>query len=501
MTIPYVRETVTDGALATASDDPSNVVAILGHSTLGTAHTLYSLTSPELVRASLGRGKLAEQVANVLVASKGKATVLAMPMTATAGSLGSVTKTAAGSKDGVVANNSSAPVDDYDLVIRITTGGAIATALFVYSLDGGLTFTGRPIATAATVDLGTSGISVAFTSVATGFDAGDLFSAHAFGPTVDHTEVATALDALLADERRWKIVHVLGFPAGASAAARATEAAAIAGALDTKLSTGAGVSRYARGFVDAAGVHGSSDVSDSAIAGAFTETLLRTGVGAGFCLLTGALDADIQKRPSTWPVVARLAASPIHENPGRVKSGPLERVGRLKSRATDPIAWSFHNEATATTPLDSVGFITLRTHVGKAGVYATRGTMMVPPTSDYREVQRGLVMDRACTVGHDGMLDELNDTVRVNKKTGFIDERDAQAIERRVLALEESALTSPEEDGTGAHASAVSFVITRNLDMLSTKLLKYRVRVIPLGELQFIEGDFGFVNPFLSSVA
>jgi hypothetical protein len=501
MTLPYVRETVLDGALATASDDPSNVVAILGHCTLGTAHTLYSMTSPELVRASLGLGKLAEQVANVLVAGKGKVTVLAMPLTATAGALGSVTKTAAGSKDGVVADNSSAPVDDFDLVIRITTGGAIGTALFVYSLDGGLSFTSRPIATAATVGIGTTGISVAFTSVATGFDAGDLFAAHAAGPTVDHTEVAAAMDALLADPRRWKMVHALGFPAGSSAAARATEAALIAGAVDTKLDTGANVSRYARGVTDGAGVHAGADISDTVIKGAFTQTLERTGVGAGFCLLTGGIDASIQKRPSSWPIFARLAGAPIHHNPGRVKSGPLERVGRLKSRATDPIAWSFHDESNATTTLDDAGFLTLRTLNGKNGVYASRGTMMTDPGSDFREIQRGMVMDRACTVGHDAMLDELNDTVRVNKKTGFLDERDAQAIERRVLSLEESALVSPEADGTGAHASAVTFVITRNVDLLSTKNLKYRVRVVPLGELQFIDGEFGFVNPFLSSVA
>jgi hypothetical protein len=54
-----------------------------------------------------------------------------------------------------------------EIRIEVTTGGAVGVALFRWSADGGLTWTGTGVAIAATVTLGTTGLSVAFDPLGT----------------------------------------------------------------------------------------------------------------------------------------------------------------------------------------------------------------------------------------------------------------------------------------------------------------------------------------------
>jgi hypothetical protein len=487
MTLPSATETITDGALGAASDNPTATVALIGACSLGTPHQVYTLTQLQSVASTLGVGQLAEQVAQVLSVSRGQVTVLAVPVTSTPGTLGTITHSGTG--DGALANSSSAPVDDFDVVAKCVLGGAVGTATLAFSLDGGITF-GQPVVTASTYTVPGTGITVAIT-VTVGFVAGDSYAFTAHGPTFDHTELVAAFAALINDTRRWKAVHVVGLPAGGSDSTRASEGWAQAQALDAQLTACVATSRYAAGFLDGA------DAADTALEAPYTQSLFQTGVGGGFCLLTSPLTGATKRRPAMWPVFARLAAAPISEDLGRVKSGPLANVGRLKSRGGDPIAWSYHDETFATTKLDSAGFITLRTIPGRPGVYCTQGTMMVAPTSDFVLSQSRLVMNQAATIGHDAMVDELNDGLLVSPTTGFIDEKTAQGLEETVTAeLENGLVNAPN-----SFASSVEFVIVRGTNILQTKLLPYRVRVVPLAYAKQISGDYGFSNPAISAVA
>lgn len=53
--------------------------------------------------------------------------------------------------------------DRYQFVIAITTGGALGTAVFEWSSNGGATYT-TSVATAATVTLGSTGVTANFPS-------------------------------------------------------------------------------------------------------------------------------------------------------------------------------------------------------------------------------------------------------------------------------------------------------------------------------------------------
>jgi hypothetical protein len=69
------------------------------------------------------------------------------------------------------------------IALQITTGGAFGVALFEYSIDGGLTFVAKNVATAASVPLVGTGMSVAFSTLGT-FSTDNVYSAATPVPSV-----------------------------------------------------------------------------------------------------------------------------------------------------------------------------------------------------------------------------------------------------------------------------------------------------------------------------
>lgn len=477
MSIPYVTESVTDGSLGTVAGDATKVLAILGYASALTANTVYPYTQPTDLVSAAGYGAGVELAAQVLARGEGKVTVLLVKPTTSAGSISLVTLTGTGLA--TVADSSSAPNDRYDVVIKIGKAGAVATATFQYSLDGGETYNGKEIASAATYAIPNTGITIAMSDSGGPFVLGDLYAFTATGPTFTTTQMGTAFDALAASGRDFSMVHVVSTPADTSALA------AMAAALDTKL---AGLVttyvKYACGSVE-----GPSGVADATVISGIASTTSnggRVSAFADFCRLTSAVSSRREKRPAAWPCLARIMPRPLSEDLGRVKTGALPGVAALKSATGAAVSYSYHDEFLS-PGLDEARLSTLRTWPGKAGVYATQWKTLAPVGSDFALGQRRRIMDRALTVAHAAMVEYANETIRVSKTTGFIDERDALHIEADVAAKLNAAL--------GDDVSGVSFVIVRDVNVLATSLLKYRVRIIPVGYAKYIEGEFGFLNP------
>jgi hypothetical protein len=174
------------------------------------------------------------------------------------------------------------------------------------------------------------------------------------------------------------------------------------------------------------------------------------------------------------------------------ESGPLPRVGPLKSRAGDPVSYSYHDETTATVPLDDGRITCLCTWPGQSGVYINRARTLAALTSDFTELHRGRVLDEAMRLGYRYMFPLVGSRQGVNRVDGKISERDAKGIEEGGRARLVQALVNER------HADDAQFIVVRSDNVLATGLLKYRVRVLPLFHPDYIEGEFGFSNPALS---
>lgn len=469
MPLPRVTQSFTDGALGLVAALAEYHVKI-GPCTKGVPNEAIIFADPKKVVEELGAGPLVEASCHAIAMTNRP--VIAIPVETTAGDLSAITQTGTGPK---IADDGSAPNDAYRLRIRITRAGAIGASAFHYSLDGGISWSPE-IATVASYEVPGTGIKL--TLPVGPYVEGEVYSADASPPSYDLAQAMAAADAALALPEKFRLIHLVGQAVAGGTVddpITAAEASAmIATALGLKLASAEAKARYVYGIVEA------PDASDAALKAAFKNVeSRRVGVVAGFAELASVITGRNDVRHAAWPFVARVMAMPIHRHPGRVRDGALPGVGKLRrDENTDP-------------GLDEARFITLRSFNGRPGAYVTRGNLMAPPGSDYSNVMHRQVADATADVVYAGLEWYVNDEVRIHPKTGFIDERDAKDIEENILAAMRAAIVTP------GHASDVEFQLSRTDNILSTGTVHYKWRVLPLGYLEFIEGEGGFTNPAL----
>ena len=246
MALPDVTITVSDGALGLAE----------------TSGNLHRKTRPLVGRhrehgllvrrhrrgeTTLLAGPLLEDVAFHLATAGGP--VLAMPVTpSNAGTIGSVTLTGTGVTPGASATGT--PRDKYDVVVKIIAGGAVATASFQVSFDGGVTFS-PTTATAASITTYVASTGLTLTFAAGTYVANDLYKFSTVAPTYSSSDLNTAIDALLADARDVAFIHVVGTTGGADDAAKITSFVALCTAVATKMATAETAKRWEFAIMEA----------------------------------------------------------------------------------------------------------------------------------------------------------------------------------------------------------------------------------------------------------
>lgn len=463
MTIPYVKNTIRDNgsaALALGSD----LHVKIGVASQGTHNVLTIYTDPDAIVTALGTGPLVSAAAYHIATSGTPVGVIRIdPAQVTAGSLGAITKVG-GHAGPTITDNSSAPLDSYELLVEIVVGGILATATFRYSLDNGDTWS-APILTAATVNLTGTGISLAF--AAGTYVAGNQYSATATGPTYNTTGLTAAINVAIVANSRYRLIHAVGY--AATAAAMAAIAASVQTLLDGAATTN---HRYTRCFLDGA------PEADAAQVTAFASTAApRVGYGAGFADLFNPFTGGFASRPATWALVSRIMSIRISRDPGAVADGALDGV------------FSIARDEFKTPLLDEARINTLRTWVGRIGFFVTRGRLLAQVGSDFTSCMNGFVMDAACAIAYDALLNYVNEDVIVDAVTGRISETEAQSIEAFVTAKLRQQLSDVGD------ASDVDFIVDRTTNTLTTELLRGKTRILPLGYLRFIENELSFRNP------
>jgi hypothetical protein len=367
-----------------------------------------------------------------------------------------------------------APYDDFEVIAKITRGGAnlaAATAAFVYSLDGGDTWSPEiAMPTSGVYSPADTDLTLTWTNGAgTAFRVGDKFAFNCTAPGYSTSDLGDAIDVALARPEVYRFIHVIGRASSASGSAT------MFGTLSTKMDEAETQFRYIFGLMQAA------DDTDGNLISAFASLVSsRVGVCAGFDELTSQISGRLYKRPLSWSASARLARIPIGEHLGRVASGPIKGITALT------------RDENATPGLDAARFITARTLVGKVGFYFTRGRLMSATGSDFDQIHKRQVMDVACETVRGAMLEYLNEDLAVDE-LGLIDEAAARDIETNVGVKLKAAVVQ------NGQASAASVTVDRASNILSTGIVPVKVRVRPNGKAEDIEVDIGFENPALTA--
>lgn len=485
---------VTDGALGAISAGPGRALLLIGIASAGATGVVHAFEDPNDVAATLGYGQLPEMAAYAL--SVGANSLTARPVacvrvaTVSAGSNGAVTPTRVGTSTGTVTVAGS-PLDTHSVKVRITRTGTLGTGAFRYSLDGGRSESVEyAIPAGGAFALTGTGLTITFVpgAGAVFFEAVDYHTFTSVGPTYDTTALNTALDVMAADSRDWPLVMIVGAPGGADNAAKATAAAALIAAVQTKCDAYAALGRYMRAIVEGPDVTADSAGATALTGGLTTTTARRTLMCAGYLRIPSQILPRQMRVSSAWPVVARLAALPFSQDPGDGGLGSLDGI----------IGATLETSTSERSLYDAGRVICLQTINGVTGYVTSNSATLAPTGSDYAEIMNCRVMDEGSRAGRAKLLQYRRSRIRVGKagtvNAGKIDERDAQLIENSIQSAIANAIIN------SGNATNVTVAIPRGDNLLSTNKLRARIRIQPFAYAKTIEAEIGLDNPALQAV-
>ncbi len=410
------------------------------------------------------------------------------------------------------------------VLVKITTGGALGTMAFDVNV-GGSGYSGTPVTSnaSASTTYAVAGTNTTIAFTAATYTLNDVWTVSALGavthstgvgsgsvsqtsasfvtgdyntflsapPSPSNSDITTAGAALILDTaHQWSIMQIVNVPVSASAAAT-TEAIGDAVAV-----AGFAAYRYFRVLMECPTVNSiviSGGVpiydtadTDSACSAAFASVQSTKGytqVGAGDFDCISPITGIFQRRNAIWQEAARLNSTQLKDDPGKTANGSLSFIRAL-----------YRDEAQVPA-LDAARLVTLRTYQGVPGFYITAGPTMALTTSDFSQIARCRVVDRACAVTYSALFPFLRSDVPVDAASGYILATVKAKIEGIVESQESAALVA-----TG-QASAVDFSINGTTNILSTGTMVCTVAVTPVAYFTQIQVTIGFVNPALAAAA
>lgn len=439
------------------------------HAKLGVAaagpYTPQSLTRGTQIPPLYQGGPLAGAAAVALLESA--PVVCVRVATTTDGAAGSVTRsgTTAGTATITVTGT---PNDAYDVSLRVTRGGTTAAgdAAVIVTVNG-QDGPERAVPVGGAVTVPDTGVSVQFGAGT--ILKGNVAAFSTTAPAATVADIAAALEGLLATRPALRFVHILG-----------AATPALVAAVDAILTERETRSYYVHAILEARPMADGESMSDyrAAIDTQFAgRVAMRVAIALEGGEIYNPLTRRLEMRSAAWKASGRRAASPIGDAAYRVRSGALSAMGDL----------TFDANLTG----DAGRYVTLRTFDAREGVYLASWPMLAPTGSDYDEVQRREVIDRAAQIGAAAAMDYLGEDLTVDTTTGFLLESEALGMEAFIVGR----ITA----GIGDNASGARVRVDREKNILSTQDLDFTLSVIPKGYAKRVNVRVGFLNPALAA--
>lgn len=380
----------------------------------------------------------------------------------------------------------NSPKNTYEVIVEITKAGALATSEYRYTLDNGANWT-PSFVTAATIALGTSGISL---DMAAGtYVLGERYSFTTTAPHFDATNLNTALTAaqLATATLDWDFYALAGQPATAAAGVL------LFSALATFLnSESTGPDRYYRAMMNG-GTNNAAATLTAYNAVNSTRILV--------AYLTG-------NAPAPFPVLGRgratkmpLVNGVLARAAGNLMSTDLAQVAGAQSvGALVGFTSIEHNEFLAESGLDAAKITTARTYPNTTGFFLTNAWLKSAAGSDYEYWQHGRIIDEAMTVVAQQHTQLLHRNFEVkNDGTGSFTEASAQEIEKIVQRALDQVIGSGARDigpttisGKRGHVSEQRYQVDRTNNVLTTKTLQASWAAVPRAPLKNMNCTFSF---------
>ena len=485
--IPQVNMTILTNGIGNTAPSPSKTVCVFGCSSAGTDldYEEYEST-PGKVVTDFGYGP-GPDLAATLICS-GIRTIFVKVPTDVAGAAGAVTHTGTGTAAMTITGT---PFDAYQVQVVPVTDGTAGTdpePTFKVSLDGGRTFS-RIIRMPASLTYDgladTTGLTFVFTAGTLVTD--DLYEASCTAPTWNAADVVDALNAFRLVATEASILYLVG----ACSRANATT-------ISTAVNAFIARDKFVRFFCETptvASTGGTEDAWMTALEAEWaTFTNDRFAVWASGARVQSCISGVVYLRTIGWLAAVRAGLTSPGRDLGAVADGAL--VPFLQNGQGSPVTEVEHDEG-LNPGLNSARFCTVRSYNGRLNYYITNAQLMSDDTSDFDLLQYGRVMDEACRVTNTYFTGQLGNSVRLNRKTGRILEKDAIALENGCDSALEAAIVN-----TGDASPRDQYCVVSRTDNISTdKTLTVTIGILPLGYIKIVNATLTFVNPALGTAA
>jgi hypothetical protein len=464
MALPDVRNTILDGATGVMGADGTGRFAAVGVAA-NYGQGIMTFTDASAVEAALGDGPLRDLLVSAL--SIAKTTVYAVALEGTEpGSLSAVMPGAENTGTGTIAVSGS-PRNEYSITVEILSGGTLNEAVFRAVIDG-LPGKRLPVpASPGAYEIPETGITLTFSGT---FAEGDVYAFSATEPSAANGEVLEAVNTIL--DAKLEIEWI---------AAAGVSSAPLWAALAAKAEGAAEIFQYLF-FIAQARYKSETETLDqwvNALTGGERGTVasVRLQVCAGW-IEEADPQGQVDVRGLIGTYCGKLAGRKVHQGPDAVRYGGIAAAAALKPDGIN----DGHIEA-----LKNAGYVTARQIIGLNGIYVASGQMMCEEGSDYDVVERRRVMDKACRLIRKAQLFSLNDAVKAGR------DGSPEGI-KMLIAQSESPLKIMAAEN---EITSGTVTVPEGQNILSTKKITFKVRIIPLGKLSYIENEIAYSNPAL----
>ncbi|MDR1128207.1 MAG: DUF2586 domain-containing protein [Treponema sp.] len=464
--LPDVRNKIKDGAMGVLGADATGIFAAIGVAAKP-SDGIITFSAPDQVEELIGDGPLRDLLVSSL--SIAKTTVYAIALEGTVpGTLSDIEAGGDNAGEGTVVA-AGPPRNEYDIVVTILSDGVLNAGTFQVTIDGA---PGKKLTIPEDGEylIPGTGITLTFNAAAGMFKEGDAFTFSTTAPAATNGEVLEAVDTILEAKKAIEWIAVAGI-----------SAAPLWAALATKAEGAAEIFQYLF-FVTQARYKAGEETLDQ-WANALTGSERGTAASTRLQVIAGWIEeadasGQLDVRGLIGTYCGKLAGLPVHQGPDAVRSGSITAATALKPDGIN----DGHIEA-----LKNAGYVTARQIIGLNGIYVTSGQIMSEAGSDYDLVERRRVMDKACRQVRTAQLIYLNDVVKVGG------DGSPEGLEMFV-AQSENPLNIMVNAG---EISSGYVVIPEGQNILSTKTLRTKVRIVPLGKLSYIENEIAYSNPAL----
>lgn len=481
--IPSVQQNILDGALGVMPASLGDILALVGPASGGPYNTPAGFGRSTDVVSNFVGGPLVEAAAYALE-YLGRPIIVVRTHTTTPGSYGTLSVSFTGTSVPTL-DAATHPDDEYEAGLVIVTGGTIGTAspaiTLQWTLDGFRTLspvTGLGTANSFTFP-GSGGITVDF--AAGTVIAKDKLSFPCVAPAWSNADLDAALTALGNTKLGWNLAEIVG-PIGDTAAST----------ILASLTSMANKGKYKAAIGNTRSQTAAETFPDyvTALASLYASVAgTRLSLFGGYAKTLSSVTRRTYRRPASFSVAARAAAVDAKIDLAEIDLGPLPGVA-IRDGNGNPDEY----DETVWPGLDDARLGSLRTVEGYEGVYVNNPRLLSPTGSDFDFLQMIRVMNAACDATRRYLMTRLSKAILLDKKTGFILEEEARAIEAGANNALRTALLA-----TG-RASDAAFVLSRTDPILQTKTLTGQTRIIPLGYPKFISNDVSFYNPNIRTI-